>query len=554
MEAVVLYITELLNESGVSEVELDSSSQFGDYAFSCFKLAKEKGNTPIEIAKELAGIEYDPNILEKIEAKGPYVNFFINKEYFFKNLKIGEIKKDDETIVIEFSSPNTNKPLHLGHIRNIVIGDSLSRMLKATKKRLAKTCVVNDRGVHICKSMLAYQKFGEGKTPESENVKSDHFVGDYYVRYDIESKKNPSMEDEVKDMLIKWEKSDNEVIKLWKLMNSWVYKGFEETYKKLGIKFDKTYYESNMYDKGKEIIEKGLKDNKLRKDDKGNIVSPLSDFKQFNNDKVLLRSDGTTVYMTQDLFLAIEKFKDFKFDKSIYVVGSEQKMHFMQLFKTLDLLGLINVENLYHLSYGMVNLPDGKMKSREGTVVDADDLIEQMVNLAEVEVKKRYEDLDDSEISYRSNVIGLGALKFFILKHDHNKDMTYNPKESINFEGETGPYVQYSYARIKSILRKAGVVEIDENFTDITDKEFLLAKKIDEFNDSVLDSVRQYKPSILCRYLIDLCQVFNNFYSDHQILKEKEDVKNKRLFLIKLVSEVISKGLDHLGIDVLEEM
>ncbi|MBR9676816.1 arginine--tRNA ligase [Candidatus Woesearchaeota archaeon] len=537
----------------VDQIEIPPDSSFGDFAVPCFILAKELKKSPDHIAKHFAKTLKLSKEFIKVEAVGPYLNFFVERNNFFENaltekpnFKVGKSQK----IVNEFSSPNTNKPLHLGHIRNNLLGESVSKLLEKTDNTVIRTCLVNDRGIHISKSMLAYQKFGKNKAP---NKKSDHFVGDWYVRYNTEALKKPEIEQEAQAMLVDWEKNDNKVRALWKKMNTWVYAGFNETYKKLGIKFDKTYYESDHYDKGKKIVSDALKKNIFYTDDDGNVLAPLKKH-GLPADKVVLRSDGTSVYITQDIYLAKQKHDDYKPAKSIYVVGSEQKLHFRQLFKILQLLGMAKFWDLYHLSYGMVYLPQGKMKSREGTVIDADDLIEQMTSLAKKEVLKRYKKLDKLEVEKRANAIGLSALKFFMLKIDPSKDMTYNPTESISFEGETGPYVQYTYARIKSIIRKAGKKPSKIKVEKVSDKEFALAKKLSGYSAAVQDAALHYKPSTICHYLLDLCQSFNNFYADHPVISSDKNVMNKRLLLISKIASTIKDSLAVLGIEVLEQM
>ncbi len=460
--------------------------------------------------------------------------------------------------MVEFCSPNTNKPLHLGHVRNCVIGESVSNILKFNGSNLTKACLVNDRGIHICKSMLAYQKWGEGKLPD---IKSDFFVGKYYVMFAKKAAESAVVEKELEDeaqlLLQKWEQCDKNTIKLWKRMNSWVYKGFGETYKSLGVKFDKYYYESQMYKEGKDIIMDGLNRGKFIKDETGAIIADLEQFKLPK--KVLIRGDGTSIYITQDIFLAKKKFDDYKLDQSVYVVGSEQNTHFQVLFKIMDILGYPWASQLKHLSYGMVYLPEGKMKSREGKVVDADDLVRGMVELARFGVKERHKDLEEAEVERRARIIGLGALKFYLLKTDFVKDMHYNPEESISFEGETGPYVQYTHARICSILNKldekmdaAFIKKVNFEVYDKSEQEIIALLKA--FPEIVNDAAFNLKPSIITRYLLDLCQKVNEFYHANQILKAPEELLRARIMLIYDAKQVIAKGLNLLGIEALEEM
>jgi len=548
------------------ELETPPDSKLGDYAFPCFGLAKQLKKSPMEIAKDLASKLKPNKYIKEIKSTGPYVNFFVNngifneailKEILNKKEKYGSSFKKNKRVVVEFPAPNTNKPLHLGHVRNMLIGESLSRILEFNGYNVFRVNLNNDRGIHICKSMLAYKKWGDAKTPESENKKSDHLVGDFYVLFNKNLKKYPGLENEVQDMLRKWEAGDKETVDLWKKMNNWAFKGFNETYKKFEIKHDKVYNESEHYKKAKDVVLDCLKKNIFKKDEDGNIFVELEEYKMPN--KILLRADGTSVYMTQDLMLAQLKYKDFKMDRSIFVVGSEQKLHFRQLFKILELIGFKNIDGCYHLAYGMIYLPEGKMKSREGTIVDADNIVANMITLARKEIQERHE-LDKKEIDKRAEQIGMGALKFFILKYDALKDFVFNPRESISFEGETGPYIQYAHARICSILRKFGK-RIDKNFIDKTDLSLLkekeeteLIKLLGNFPELVENAASSYKPSLISRYLLDLSQSFNEFYHIHQILKEREELKNTRILLIDSVRQALRNGLNLLGIEAPEKM
>ena len=539
-----------------SDLEVPPDPSLGDYALPCFSFAKELKKSPMEIAIDLAMKIKEIKYIEKVKSTGPYLNFFIKKESLSKHtlsqihLNPNDYGKGDlkKTIMVEYSSPNTNKPLHLGHLRNILIGRTVSNIFSFQGNKVIQSCLVNDRGIHIMKSMLAYEKWGDGEPDK----KTDHFVGDYYVLYNDKLKKHPEIETEAQEMLVKWENGDKAIIKQWEKMNKWAEDGFNETYKSLGIKFDKYYYESNMYDKGKDIVMKGF-NAKIFEKDEGAIIAKLEKYNL--SDKVLVRGDGTTLYMTQDIFLGIKKFEDYKLDKSVYVVGSEQILHFKQLFKILELLGNKQVKDCFHLAYGMVYLPDGRMKSREGTVVDADNIISDMKTLAAKEIKKRHKELSEKEVEKRSYVIGLSALKFFMLKTDAQKDMTFNPKESISFEGETGPYVQYAYARIASIIRKyAKKVESKVDFTLFGEDEKALIKFLFNYSEIIVESSK-YKPSVICRYLLDLAQYFNEYYHKTSILKadDKELIK-ARILLIYCVKEVIKSGLNLLDVEVLEEM
>ncbi len=553
-------IKKILRKHTKSEIilEIPPNPELGDFAFPCFALAKEFKKAPNQIAEELVKkIPLDQNIV-KIEVKGPYVNFFVNKQKLAESVinaiqkekgKYGKQPKKKEKVMVEYSSPNTNKAQHLGHIRNNLIGLSVSNLLDFSGFKVIKTCLMNDRGMGVSKSMLAYKLWGKNKKP---NKKPDKFVAEFYTMFGKKVKEKPELEDQAKELLLKWESGDKETVKLWRKMNKWVYQGYDETYKKLGCKFDKIYYESNVFKEGKDIVLNGLKKGIFKKDD-GAIVADLEDFKL--GKKVLIKSDGTALYMTQDLYLAKKKFDDFKLDKSIYVVANEQDMHFKQLFKILNILKFKWAKQCYHLSYGMIDLPSGKMKSREGTIVEADELIAETIELARKGIMERHKDISKKEVEKRAEIIGLGALKFFILKFDTNKGFTFNPKESISFEGETGPYLQYTHARICSILRRYGKKPSKKvDYSKLEEKGFLLAKKLKQFPDVVDDSAKHYKPSIVCRYLLDLAQQFNEFYHACPVLKADEETKKARILLIDCVKQVISNGLDLLAIEAPERM
>ncbi len=537
--------TELEEKQVFSLLERPPDPKMGDFALPCFAFAKEFRKSPVEIAKELS-TQIKSKLLDSSKPVGPYVNFFLNDEVVAE-LTLGEILKEKHTekgrVLIEICSPNTNKPLHLGHLRNIFLGESVSLLYEKVGNEVVKTCIINDRGVHIAKSMLAYKKFG-GDQP---NKKTDHFVGDYYVLFNEKAQDNPELEEQAQELLRKWEAGDPDTRALWKKMNSWVYKGFQETYNKLDFDFDAKYYESEIYKKGKEIVEEGLKKGIFTKKE-GAVVAELENMP----DKIVLRSDGTSVYITQDLYLAEKRYDDYHPKKQIYVVASEQNLHFRQLFKILELLGRKWAKDCYHLSYGMVNLPDGRMKSREGTVVDADDIIAEMRELAKKEVEKRHADISNDELQERSRAIGDAALRFYILKIDPVKDMVYDPEESISFEGETGPYVQYTYARICSVLRKTNYKEIDYSLLK-QDLEKRLVRMLADYREVVIDSAKQHKPSLLCRYLLDLCQLFNEYYHEHRILTGDE-LEKTRAALIDSVRQVIENGLGLLKIETLERM
>lgn len=480
-------------------------------------------------------------------------------------------------VMIEYSSPNTNKPLHLGHVRNNLLGNTLANIMMANGNKVVKTNIVNDRGIHICKSMLAWQKYGNGDTPESTGKKGDHLVGDYYVAFDKHYKaeiaelekqgltkeeaesKSPLM-NEAREMLRKWENGDQEVRSLWSMMNSWVYKGFDETYDKLGVSFDKIYYESETYLEGKDKVMEGLEKGFFYRKEDGSVWADLTE--EGLDHKLLLRADGTSVYMTQDIGTAKLRFDDYPINKMIYVVGNEQNYHFQVLSILLDKLGFEWGKGLVHFSYGMVELPEGKMKSREGTVVDADDLIEGMVNTAK-ETSKELGKLDgctEEEANNISRIVGLGALKYFILKVDARKNMTFNPKESIDFNGNTGPFIQYTYARIQSILRKAKEAGISipgslPTTLVLNEKEKNLIQSLSDYASIVNQAGEEYNPSIIANYIYDLVKEYNQFYHDYSILREEnEDIKTFRIALSANIGKIIKSGMGLLGIEVPDRM
>lgn len=496
-----------------------------------------------------------------------------------------EAGKDAPLVMIEYSSPNTNKPLHLGHVRNNLLGWSLSQIMAANGNKVVKTNIVNDRGIHICKSMLAWLKWGNGATPESTGKKGDHLIGDFYVAFDkhykeqcAELEKQYAAEGldekaakekaereaplikEAHAMLVKWEQGDPEVRALWKKMNSWVYKGFDETYKALGVSFDKIYYESNTYLEGKRKVEEGLSKGLFFRKPDGSVWADLT--KDGLDQKLLLRSDGTSVYMTQDIGTAEMRFNDYPIDKMIYVVGNEQNYHFQVLSILLDRLGFKWGKDLVHFSYGMVELPNGKMKSREGTVVDADDLIAQMISDARKTSDEmgKFKDMTEEEKQEVARIVGLGALKYFILKVDARKNMLFNPAESIDFNGNTGPFIQYTYARIRSIMRKAeaeGITLPQQLAPDapLNDKEIEIIQKLREFEGAVTEAGQNYNPSGIANYCYELTKLFNQFYHDYSILSaDTPETKITRLVLTKNVAKVIKNGMALLGIEVPERM
>ena len=490
---------------------------------------------------------------------------------------VREVAPDAPLVMIEYSSPNTNKPLHLGHVRNNLLGYSLACIMQACGNRVVKTNIVNDRGIHICKSMLAWEKWGEGVTPEKAGKKGDHLIGDFYVLFDKHYKQelaelqaqgmtkeeaeaaSPLMA-EAREMLRKWEDGDAEVRRVWEMMNSWVYAGFDETYRRLGVDFDKIYYESQTYLEGKEKVLEGLEKGVLFRKDDGSVWADLTD--EGLDQKLLLRADGTSVYMTQDIGTAKLRFRDYPIDRMIYVVGNEQNYHFQVLSILLDRLGFKWGRDLVHFSYGMVELPEGKMKSREGTVVDADDLIDEMVNTAR-ETSAELGKLDGctpEEADAVSTMVGLGALKYFILKVDPRKNMTFNPKESIDFNGNTGPFIQYTHARICSVLRKAadeGIAVPAEASAHITlsDKETSLVQNLAAFPDVVAEAGKQYSPALIANYTYDLVKEYNQFYHDFSILRESDaEVKAFRLLLSAQVARVVRTAMSLLGIQVPDRM
>src|SRR3989338_1398767 len=553
-----------LKFSGLDEKTIESIIErpkeitHGDYSFPCFILSKPMKKNPVEIAKELVS-KINREGFEKIEAVGPYINFFLDtKRIAIETLK--KIQKEKgkygsnssgkcKTIVLEFGSPNTNKPLHLGHVRNLSIGDSVSRTLSFNKNKVIKVSINNDRGVHICKSMVAYQEFGKGNTPEKEKKKSDHFIGDYYVMFSKKAEENKAYEEKALECLRKWEANDLKTIDLWKKMNKWAFEGFNETYKKLGIKFDKEYYESKIYKKGKGIVLQGFKQGIFTKRFDGAVVIDLQ--KEGLGEKVLIRPDGTSIYITQELYLAKLRDEEYKMDMGIYVVANEQEYHFKVLFEILRRLQFKFADKLHHLSYGMVELPEGRMKSREGTVVDADDLIEQIQNMAKDELMKR-DDLSKGEVEKRSLVIALAALKYTMLKQDLRKNIIFNPKEAIHFEGDTGPYLLYSLARANSIIKKVVKKKNEFSISSISESERKLVTELGKFPEIVENSCKELSPNLIAHYAYNLAQTFNEFYHSSQVIGSEEE--GFRLALVRSFVQVMENALDLLGIPVLKEM
>jgi arginyl-tRNA synthetase len=565
-------IYELLKKYGIQNIELEvpPDSKLGDFALPCFTLAKEKKKAPNAISEDLAKEIQAEGSVKEIKNVGPYVNFFIDKsklaEQTIKKIfqetdlyghsKTGEGKK----VVVEFPAPNTNKPLHLGHMRNMALGACLANIIECQGYKVFRVNLNNDRGIHICKSMLAYKLWGNNKTPESDKIKSDHFVGKYYVEFAKKEKEDPKFTEDAQEMLRKWEAEDPEVRELWEKMNSWALSGFDSTYKHFGLlPFDKVYYESNTYKDGKNIVLEGLDKGLFQKRDDDAIVVDLE--KEGLGEKVLVRADGTTVYITQDLHLANLKYNEFKFDRSVYVVATEQKYHFNVLFTLLKKLQYPFAEGCYHFSYGMVHLPEGRMKSREGTAVDADDLMTKMEDMAGEAIKERHDKLGEDEVKSRSQEVGIGAIKFYLLKNDANKDMTFNPKESLSFEGDTGPYLQYTHARACSILRKAKeeknyAPSADIAFNKLTDEsELALIDTLAQFPSKTGESFAGYKPHLIGQYLLTLARAFNEFYHSCPCIKEEnEELAKARLSLIDCTRQTIKNGLTLLGITAIEAM
>jgi len=551
--------TGLTKEEVENLLEVPSNEALGDYAFPCFILSKKLKKSPADIAKDLVG-KISSKDFKGIESVGPYINFFAKRGELVKKILDDVLKlKDDygknqedrgKKVMIEFPSPNTNKPLHLGHIRNMALGESLSRIKEFCANKVIRANLNNDRGVHISKSMLAYKLWGQpkGDTPEKSGLKSDHFIGKYYVMFGNEAKVNPKLEDEAQDMLRAWEKGDKEVMRLWILMNGWALEGFRKTYGTFGIKHDKEYFESEIYKEGKDLILKGLEEGKFIKKD-GAIIFDLSE--EGLGEKVLIRSDGTSVYITQDVALAKMKYDEFGLDESMYVVGNEQDYHFRVLQNLVKTLG---IKSLNHLSYGMVNLPDGRMKSREGTVVDADDLIDEVKGLVKKEILLRFPDIKGADVEKRSLVIALASIKYFILRVGASRNMLYNPRESISFEGNTGPYLLYSYARACSILRKAKELKKGGDLVvdGVGDSEYSLIKKLGMFGSVILQAREKLDPSIIANYAYDLAKAFSEFYQASQVLGSDEE--NYRLKLVEAFTHVMKNALYLLGIEAISEM
>lgn len=552
----------------------------GDLTLVVFPYLRASKQKPEQTAEEI-GAYLQKHVTEVAAynvVKG-FLNLVIDDAFWIKQVEevasqenYGFKPKGEETVLIEYSSPNTNKPLHLGHIRNILLGYSMAEILSAAGKNTKKVQIINDRGIHICKSMLAWKKFGKGETPESTGMKGDHLVGKYYVEFDkafkseVEALKAKGLTDdeanaqsgmmrEAREMLQRWEAGDPETVKLWETMNGWVYSGFNKTYDRLGVNFDKNYYESQTYLLGKKIVLQGVEDGVFFRKDDGSVWCDLEEEKL--GEKLLLRKDGTSVYMTQDIGTAIQRYEDFGIDGMIYTVGNEQDYHFQVLFAILKKLGYKWAENLYHLSYGMVDLPTGKMKSREGTVVDADDLINEMEQTAEKisEELGKTEGMSEAQKKELYHMVGLGALKYYILRVDPRKRMLFNPEESVDFQGDTGPFIQYTHARIKSLLRKAEGIDFGGEYHGLHERERELVKLLLQWPEKLSEAAGSYSPSTIAGYVYDLVKSYNALYQQLPILAD--DDKGAIAFRVKLseqVAEVVKNGMMLLGIEVPERM
>lgn len=573
-------IPKLYDVEGVNlDVQKNKTEFEGDFTIVIFPLIKLAKKSPDAIGNELGeAIKNEIDFIESFNIVKGFLNLKL-KDVVFAN-QLSELQDDfdhvtpkNATVMVEYSSPNTNKPLHLGHVRNNLLGYSVAEILKADGYNVIKSQIINDRGIHICKSMLAWEKFGNGETPESTGLKGDKLVGNYYVEFDklykseikamvadgideeTAKKQAPSII-QAQEMLLKWEQNDSEVRKLWAMMNEWVYAGFNETYSRLGVNFDQVQYESNTYILGKDLIQKGLDSGILYKKNDGSVWCDLTD--EGLDQKLLLRSDGTSVYMTQDLGTAVERFKENDIQKLIYTVGNEQDYHFQVLFKILKKLGYEWADQLYHLSYGMVELPEGKMKSREGTVVDADELVEEMISTAKEKSEElgKLETLSDEDKIKSYEKVGLGALKYFILKVDPRKKMLFNPAESIDFNGNTGPFIQYTYARIQSLLAKAdyaGKGNFGAYVPNESEKEVIML--LAEFKEVIAKSAESLSPALVANYVYELVKSYNSFYQNNPIVKQEDlDAKQFRLQVSDLVAKTIKKALAMLGINVVNRM
>lgn len=553
----------------------------GDYTVVLFALVKSLRKSPDQLGQELGAdlVAAHPEFYTAFNVIKGFLNLTVSDTFWldvlaegYADADYGKHKPSGRKVMVEYSSPNTNKPLHLGHLRNNFLGWSIAEILKAGGHEVVKSCVVNDRGIHICKSMIAWKMFGNGATPESTGIKGDHLVGDYYVRFNDEYKKEveslvlsgKTKEEAEKEapimkaaqqMLVDWEAGDPEVLRIWKMMNSWVYAGFDETYQRIGSDFERVYYESQTYLLGKKMVDEGLAKGVFIKKDDGSVWIDLT--ADGLDEKIVQRRDGTAVYITQDIGLAIDKYNEYKCDESIYVVGDEQNYHFKVLKLICEKLGLPSAEGIYHLSYGMVELPTGKMKSREGTVVDADDIVQEMVNISAQHTQElgKVKDFTDEELKELYEILGLGALKFFLLRVDPKKKMIFNPEESIDFHGFTGPFIQYTHARLRSILRKAGEVPGAKASTPLLPLEKKLLVTLEQYGSMIQQSVTEHNPSLIAIYVYNLAKTYNSFYTEHSVTNaESEEKKALRLQLSLLTANVIKSGMGLLGIRVPERM
>lgn len=564
------------------EIQFTRKEFEGDYTLVVFPLIRTLKGKPEEIGAKIGENLVENNKITAFNVVKGFLNMSLSSVEFLENFTqnaqnstfgITKVDENSKTVMVEYSSPNTNKPLHLGHVRNNLLGFSVSQIIEAAGNNVIKTQIINDRGIHICKSMIAWEKFGNGETPESANMKGDHLVGKYYVEFDKhyrqeikeleaqgktedEAKKEAPIFLEAQEMLRQWEAHEPKVIELWQKMNGWVYDGFAKTYKRLGVAFDEYLYESNTYILGKDIVEDGLNKGVFYKREDGSVWIDLT--AEGLDEKLVLRSDGTSVYITQDLGTAVERFKNNPtLEELTYVVGNEQDYHFKVLFLILKKLGYSWADALHHLSYGMVDLPNGKMKSREGTVVDADDLMQEVYNTAK-EISEELGKLDgmsDDEKAELYETIAMGALKYYILKVDPKKRILFDPKESVDFNGNTGPFIQYTFARIQSLLRKESPKEFDANAIELNDAEKEIIRALYDFEDTIEKAATEMSPALIANYVYELVKLFNSFYQNNPILKnEDENVKNFRLYLSQWVANTIQNSLRLLGIGVPERM
>ena len=581
---VAIVLKELYGyEATQTELTINSTKpEFeGDYTLVLFSFVKQLKKSPEQLGNEIgeALIKANPLLFTGYNVIKGFLNLTVADSYWISFLqsnynqpRFGSKPANGQKVMVEYSSPNTNKPLHLGHLRNNFLGWSVAQILKESGYEIIKSCIVNDRGIHICKSMIAWQKFANGATPQSTGVKGDHFVGEYYVKFNdaykaevdqlisegmdkATAEKEAPLMKETQQMLQDWEAGKPEVIELWKMMNSWVYEGFDVTYKRIGSDFQKMYYESDTYLLGKQFVEEGLQKAVFNKKEDGSVWIDLT--ADGLDEKLVLRKDGTSVYITQDIGLAQQKYDEFKYDQSIYVIADEQNYHMKVLKLILQKLGKPYAEGVYHLSYGMVELPTGRMKSREGTVVDADDMVDEMVNVAKQKTEElgKVKDFTDAELKELYDTIALGALKFFLLRVDPKKKMIFNPEESIDFHGFTGPFVQYTHARIKSVLRKAQGISGQVQANSLLKLEKDLIIMLEQYPVILEQAVAEHNPSVIAIYVFNLAKAFNTFYTEHSVMNAESDEKKQlRLQLSEMTANVIASGMSLLGIRVPERM